>query len=324
MLVEAGEDGDLDGEGEDSSFEVLGPKPGVAAAVGRRVVGVGVVEPLPEVLGEAGAPSKSIVGAALMSPAARAAPPLSWEARVCNLRPHEIAEIVLCMQRFAILYINSASELLLTPYSRIDKIQTDGARLNWYYDKIVTWEWFFGPYYGGRAPRVALEDVSPVLSLHPDWIRRCMRREPVIVRDANGRVLDIPGLSTAARAELYAGGLLLPPRGTVPEEVRRECWFDRGDPELEELRQGCGGQRAWFRGRTGPKPGKRTKLKTPVVVALPEIVLSPVTRQILTRVSAEPQPSPLPPAAVVSALEMFDTLGEAALDLLGNAMATVR
>lgn len=109
-----------------------------------------------------------------MSEQAKAEPPLSWEARVRTMRPWEVAELIVRVQRLAILYINATCRAAMIKNEEIEALPPGYRRDEMIADKVVAWEWFFGPW-EGWLPRFALEEACAVLLVHPDWIRRRVR-----------------------------------------------------------------------------------------------------------------------------------------------------
>ncbi len=253
-----------------------------------------------------------------------AGPPLDWRARARDLHPHEIDEIVLCMQRFAILFINSASHLLLIPDSRIEQIREGiEARREAEYNKVVAWEWFFGPYYGGRKPRIALEDVSPVISIHPDWLRWRMRHEPPAEIGVPREKWALP---PELRAELYSRGTLRPTRFKLPQEERDELGRNRGDPELATLEESAPTVARLRAKPTRMLPAAASRIVRAAnrLLHLSDVPINPVTRLIVEKSDAVTSVRQRSEDATTAAFQVVANFGSDGIDLLSRARSAVR
>jgi len=280
--------------------------------------------------GSAGVSRLRSKGRSQMSPQAKeeALIAMEYALRSGCLTRREVDAIVLTMQRFAILFINSTADVLLTPNSKIEAIANETARGEARYNKIVAWEWFFGPYYRGRSPRVAIEEVCPVISIHPDWVRRRMYNEPPPEKGPP-KEWDLP---PALRKLLYVDGHLrsLPSSYTIPENVRGLLWHNRGDPELARLLSTRGGaslkpvKRLLSKSPEGPSIPPSSSPPSPISLPTPEPicvvsrtpVLNVVGREVQRRVRCQEPPSS---RETDSAFEVVEKLGPAGIRLLGNA-----
>ena len=94
----------------------------------------------------------------------------SWHLRPSEVDPAEVAEIVLRMREFAKNFLLSTYRAAEVTDEEIDAIQDPHDRDEAIVDKVVAREWFGNPY-GGWMPRVALEEICPVLRIHAGWVR---------------------------------------------------------------------------------------------------------------------------------------------------------
>lgn len=95
---------------------------------------------------------------------------IPWHPKLADLTLDGIAEVVRRTRKVATLMINSATEDVLISDTEIRQTKSIYVRRELIASKITSWEWFFGTWQG-LPPRLALEEVCPVLHTSPAWIR---------------------------------------------------------------------------------------------------------------------------------------------------------
>ncbi len=237
-------------------------------------------------------------------------PPVSWEERIRNLRPWEVAELILRMQRLAILYINATCEAAMISDERIDAL-SGHARDELIADKVVAWEWFFGPW-EGWLPRFALEEACVILQLHPDWVRRRVRA----YFEKEGIKRCKYKLPPGYRVELYSEDKMFDTDRTRAKRTAASGADDEVEEQVDEKQEAVVEPQS-----TPPSPLPLPVSSAPVSSA-PSSVR--VIDQIVDESTLRAVPAEAIPSVVEATFRVLDQLGADALAVLSGALGDAK